>query len=112
MVSRPADNITEKLMGIPPMRDRRAWFSASPIAHATFAANSTSFLLARGTNDAIVDPTQTETFLKVLKQSRFYVRKIDVPTAPHFWMADPIEETNSFSGFLAPRLLRFLADRL
>jgi len=74
--------------------------------------NSTSFLLAHGTSDDIVDPTQTETFLKALKQSRFYVRKIDVPTAPHFWMADPIEETNSFSGFLAPRLLRFLADRL
>ena len=37
VVSRPADNITEKLMGFPPMQDRRAWFSASPIAHATFA---------------------------------------------------------------------------
>ena len=59
-----------------------------------------------------VDPTQTETFLRALKQSRFYVRKIDVPTAPHFWMADPVEATNSFPGFLAPRLLRFLADRL
>jgi len=112
VVSRPADNITEKLMGFPPMRDRRAWFSASPIAHATFAANSTSFLLAHGTNDDIVDTAQTETFLRALKQSRFYVRKIDVPAAPHFWMADPIEETNSFPGFLAPRLLRFLADRL
>jgi len=69
-------------------------------------------LLAHGTNDDIVDPAQTETFLKALKQSRFYVRKIDVPSAPHFWMADPVEETNSFPGFLAPRLLRFLADRL
>jgi len=112
VVSRPADNITEKLMGFPPMRDRRAWFSASPIAHATFAANSTAFLLAHGTSNDIVDPAQTETFLRALKQSRFYVRKIDVPSAPHFWMADPVEETNSFPGFLAPRLLRFLADRL
>jgi hypothetical protein len=35
-----------------------------------------------------------------------------VPGATHYWMSDPIEETDSFSGFLAPRLLRFLAERL
>jgi len=27
-------------------------------------------------------------------------------------MNDPIEEPGSFSGFLAPRLMRFLAERL
>jgi hypothetical protein len=35
--------------------------------------------------------------------------------APHYWLSDPIEEFNgsmSHSGFLAPRLLRFLAERL
>jgi hypothetical protein len=35
-----------------------------------------------------------------------------VPGAPHYWMNDPIEERVSFSGFLAPRLMRFLAERL
>jgi acetyl esterase/lipase len=112
LVSRPADNITQNLLGFPPKQDRRAWFAASPIAHATFAANSTAFLMAHGTDDDIVDPEQTETFLRALKQSRFYVRRIVVQSAPHFWMADPIEEAGSFPGFLAPRLLRFLADRL
>jgi acetyl esterase/lipase len=112
LVSRPADNITQNLVGFPPMQDRRAWHSASPIAHATCATNSTAFLLAPGTNDDIVDSEQTEVFLRVLKQSRFYVRSLVVQSAPHFWMADPIEETDSFPGFLAPRLLRFLAERL
>jgi len=35
-----------------------------------------------------------------------------VPGAPHYWMSDPIEEPGSLTGFLAPRLLRFLAERL
>jgi hypothetical protein len=35
-----------------------------------------------------------------------------VPGAPHYWMNDPIEETGSLSGFLAPRLMRFLAEKL
>jgi acetyl esterase/lipase len=112
LVSRPADNITQNLMGFPPMQDRRAWYAASPMAHATFAANSTAFLLVHGTNDDIVDPQQTEVFLTALKQSRFYVRRIVVQSAPHFWMADPVEEPASFPGFLAPRLLRFLGERL
>jgi acetyl esterase/lipase len=112
LVSRPADNITVNFVGFPPMQDRRAWYAASPIAHATVAANGTAFLLAHGTSDDIVDPEQTEAFLRALKQAGFYVRRVVVPSAPHFWMADPIEETNSFPGFLAPRLLRFLAERL
>ena len=99
-------------MGFPPMQDRRAWHAASPVAYATFAANSTAFLLAHGSSDDIVDPEQTEVFLRALKQSRFYVRRVVIPSAPHFWMADPVDEANSFPGFLAPRLLRFLAERL
>jgi dipeptidyl aminopeptidase/acylaminoacyl peptidase len=87
-------------------------YAASPIAHATFANNSTAFLLAYGTHDDIVDTRQSEAFLTALKQARFYVRTVIVQSAPHFWMADPVEEPNSFAGFLAPRLLRFLAQRL
>jgi acetyl esterase/lipase len=113
LISRPTDNITQNFMGFPPMQDRRAWFAASPMAHATFANNSTAFLLAWGTDDDIVEPSsQSEAFLTALKQARFYVRTVVVPSAPHFWMSDPVEETGSFTGFLAPRLLRFLAQRL
>jgi acetyl esterase/lipase len=112
-ISRPTDNIAQNLMGFPPMQDRRAWYAASPIAHATFANNGTAFLLAYGTADDIVDSSrQSESFLLALKQARFYVRTVVVQSAPHFWMADPVEEPNSFAGFLAPRLLRFLAQRL
>jgi acetyl esterase/lipase len=112
LISRPTDNITQNFLGFPPAQDRRAWYAASPIAHATFANNSTAFLLAYGTDDDVVDPKQTEAFLTALKQARFYVRTVIVQSAPHFWMADPVDEPNSFTGFLAPRLLRFLAQRL
>ena len=112
LISRPTDNPTQNLMGFPPMQDRLAWYAASPVAHATFANNSTAFLLAYGTHDDIVDPGQSEAFLLALKQAHFYVRTVIVQSAPHFWMADPVEEPNSFAGFLAPRLLRFLAQRL
>ena len=112
LITRPTDNITEKFMGFPPMQDRRAWYAVSPISHAIFANNSTAFLLAWGTDDDIVDPKQSEAFLTALKQARFYVRAVVVQSAPHFWISDPIEEPNSFTGFFVPRLLRFLAQRL
>ena len=112
IIARPTDNIAQNLMGFLPMQDRRAWYAASPIAHATFANKGTAFLLTWGTNDDVVDPRQSETFLVALKQAGFYVRTVVVQSAPHFWIADPVEEPNSFTGFLAPRLLRFLAQRL
>ena len=112
-LARPGDNIGENFIGFPPARDRRAWYAASPIAHATFANNGTAFLLAFGTTDDIVDvPSQSQAFMMALKQARFFVRTVTVPSAPHFWMADPVEEPGSFPGFLAPRLLRFFAEKL
>jgi acetyl esterase/lipase len=113
VLTRPTDNITQTFMGFPPMQDRLAWYAASPIAHATFANNSTSFLLVWGTNDDIVEPSsQSEAFLLALKQARFYVRTVIIQSAPHFWITDPVDEPNSFTGFFAPRLLRFLNQRL
>ena len=47
-----------------------------------------------------------------LKQAGFFVRTVIVPGAPHFWMWDPIDEPTSYTGFLAPRLLRFLQNQL
>jgi hypothetical protein len=35
-----------------------------------------------------------------------------VQGAPHYWLNDPIEEPASYSGVLAPRLMRFLQERL
>jgi acetyl esterase/lipase len=110
---RNSDNKVEKFIGAPPMADRQLYFDASPISYATYANNDIGVLLATGTNDDLVDPTsQTEPFQLALKQAGFFVRPCIVPGAPHYWMNDPIDEPASLSGFLAPRLMRFLADRL
>jgi acetyl esterase/lipase len=110
---RNSDNKVEKLIGAPPMANRQTYFDASPISYATYANNGIGVLLATGMNDDLVDPkTQTEPFQLALKQAGFFVRPCIVPGAPHYWMNDPIEEPGSLSGFLAPRLMRFLAERL
>ncbi len=109
----PRDNTIEKLLGASPMENRRLYFDASPISYATFATNKIGILLVTGTEDDIVDRVaHTDAFLLALKQAGFFVRTCIVPGAPHFWMNDPIEESSSFSGFLAPRLMRFLAEKL
>jgi acetyl esterase/lipase len=107
------DNNFEKFMGAPPMQDRQLYFDASPISYATYANNKIAVLLVTGTEDDLVDPRQqTYPFQLALKQSGFFVRPCIVHGAPHYWMNDPIEEPGSYSGFLAPRLMRFLAEKL
>ena len=110
---RNSDNKVEKFVGAPPMANRQLYFDASPISYATYANNGIGVLLATGTQDDLVDPkTQTEPFQLALKQAGFFLRPCIVPGAPHYWMNDPIEETGSLSGFLAPRLMRFLTEKL
>lgn len=62
LIARPTDNTSQNLMGFPPMQDRCAWYAASPIAHATFANNSTAFLLVWGTDDDICPPDTPRPF--------------------------------------------------
>ena len=50
--------------------------------------------------------------MTALKQSGQFVRPVPVVGAPHFWIDQPIEESGSFTGFLAPKLFRFLKERL
>jgi acetyl esterase/lipase len=112
-IARPRDSIVEKLLGAPPMESRRLYFDASPISYATSDNNATAFLLTYGTDDDIVDwQPQSEAFLLALKQARFFARAVVMPSAGHFWLVDPIDEPNSVSAYLAPRLLRFLGERL
>ncbi len=107
------DNNFQKFIGVSPMENRQLYFDASPISYATFANNAIGVLLVTGTEDALVDrKTQTDPFELALKQAGFFVRPCILPGAPHYWMSDPIDEPGSLSGFLAPRLLRFLAERL
>src|ERR1700733_2657631 len=107
------DNNIQKFLGASPMENRQLYFDASSASYATFANNKIGVLLVTGTQDDLVDPKQhTEPFTLALKQAGFFVRPCIVQGAPHYWMNDPIEEPTSYSGFLAPRLLRFLAEKL
>jgi acetyl esterase/lipase len=112
-VVNPGDNLVESFLGVAPMQDRRRYFEASPISYATVDNNATAVFLSWGTEDDVVDyRTQSEPFLLALKQAGFYVRTCVMHGAPHYWLGDPIDEPGSHSGFLAPRLLRFLGERL
>jgi acetyl esterase/lipase len=112
-LARPLDQITEALLGCSPLADRLAYFKASPIAYTTIRAPKTSFLVAWGTDDDVVDwQSQSGRFAAALKQSGQFVRTVAVVGAPHFWIDQPIKENGSFTGFLAPKLYRFLRDRI
>jgi len=109
----PRENNIENFMGCSPMDDPRLYFEASPINYATFANNQLGVLLAVGTEDDLVDrAAHNDAFMLRLKQAGFFVRPCVVQGAPHYWLNDPIEEPGSYSGFMAPRLLRFLKERL
>ncbi|MGA7489095.1 MAG: alpha/beta hydrolase [Xanthobacteraceae bacterium] len=109
----PRENNIENFMGAAPMDDPRLYFDASPVNYATFANNGIGVFLSVGTEDDLVDRrAQTDQFLMRLKQANFFVRTCIVQGAPHYWLNDPIEEAGSYSGFLAPRLVRFLKERL
>jgi acetyl esterase/lipase len=109
----PRENNIENFLGCAPMDDPQRYFDASPINYATFANNQIGVFLAVGTEDDLVNRrAQTDAFLLRLKQANFFVRPCIVQGAPHYWLNDPIEESRSYSGFMAPRLMRFLQERL
>jgi acetyl esterase/lipase len=109
----PHDNNIANFLGAAPIEDRRLYFDSSSISYATVANNQTAVFLSVGTEDDLVDRhAHTDAFLLALKQAGFFVRTCIVQGAPHYWMNDPIDEPGSYSGFLAPRLIRFLAERL
>jgi acetyl esterase/lipase len=113
LVQSPRENNIENFMGTAPINDPLLYFNASPINHATVANNHIGVLLSVGTEDDLVDRRpHTDAFLMRLKQAGFFVRPCIVQGAPHYWLSDPIEEADSYSGFLAPRLVRFLKEKL
>jgi len=108
----PAVSGAEVFLGVSLVEDRFAYHRASPINYITRASAHTAFFLCWGARDDIVDPaTQSEAFLAALKRADVWARTC-VVDAPHFWLSDPLGEPGSFSGFAAPRILRFLRDRL
>jgi acetyl esterase/lipase len=109
----PLDNNIENFIGASPMENRQLYFDASPVSYATYANNKTAVLLACGTEDDLVDrKAHTDAFLRALKQAGFFARTCIVQGAGHYWISDPLDEPASFTGFFAPRLLRFLAEKL
>jgi acetyl esterase/lipase len=113
LMQSPRENNIENFMGASPPDDPRLYFEASPINYATFANNQIGVLLSVGTEDDLVDRrVHTDAFQMRLKQAGFFVRPCIVQGAPHYWLSDPIEEDSSYSGFFAPRLVRFLKERL
>jgi acetyl esterase/lipase len=108
---RPNDSITQGFLGVALPENRQLYFDASPISHVISSNAGPAFLIAWGIHDDIVDPAQSEGFLHALKQAGFYVRPV-IAHAPHFWIAEPLDEPGSHSGYFAARLLRFLEDRV
>jgi acetyl esterase/lipase len=108
----PRDNNIENFIGCSPMDNRKIYFDATPISYATYSNNQTAVLLSAGTEDDLVDRRHTDTFLHALKQAGFFARSCFVPGAGHYWANDPIDEPTSYNGVLAPRLIRFLAEKL
>ena len=112
-VASPLDNNIENFLGAALPENRQLYFEASPISYATYANNRTAVLLAYGTEDDLVDRRpHSEAFLKGLKQAGFFARSCVVQGAGHYWLSDPLEETDSYAGFFMPRLTRFLAEKL
>ena len=105
---------SECFLGTAPYADRQLYFDASPISHVRYAANKLAVFLAYGTADQVVNSrSQSEAFLRALRQAGFAVRECPVEGAGHFWFTEEsLEEPGSFAGFLAPRLLRFLQRHL
>jgi dienelactone hydrolase len=112
LLNRPGDNIAEKYLGAPPSVDRKLYFDGSPLSYAVKSAAGVSVLLANGTEDDVVDRAQTDAFFLALKQSGNFVRRYVMQGAGHYCLTDHIDEAGSYSGFFAPRLLRFLGERL
>jgi acetyl esterase/lipase len=124
LVARPYDRVGDKFLGASLIENRRLYFDASPLSYVTMRRkiarpavagepHQPAFLIAWGTEDNTTNPdTQSKPFVLALNQAGFFVRTVIVQAAPHYWISDPIEETGSFSGSLAPRLLRFLETQL
>jgi acetyl esterase/lipase len=113
LARRPLDNVVQKFLGASLVENRRLYFEASPLSYAVLERNKLGCLLVTGTEDDVVDRrTQTDAFTRALKQAAFFVRTVIVPGAGHFWISDPIDEPQGFAALLAPKLIRFLQQRL
>ena len=112
-IQSPKQNNIAMFLGESLADNRQLYFDASPISYAVSANNKIAVHLSVGTEDDLVDRrAHTDAFVLALKQAGFFVRTTILQGAPHYFGSDPIDEPGSFSGFMAPRLLRFLQEKL
>lgn len=104
----PQWNIARNLIGEDPYENQRAYFEASPLRHVSYEKNHIPVLVSWSTPDDVVDPAQSESFVRALQQSRFTVRTHRVLGASHFWFGEPIQDTSSAAASFAPRLMQFI----
>ena len=84
--------------------------SATP---PSIAINCASCSFTAPTTTSSTRQSQSGAFLTALGQAQFFVRRIIIPGAGHFWSADPFEnEPTSYGAAVAPRLLQFLEGSL
>jgi acetyl esterase/lipase len=104
----PQSNIARNLIGEDPYENQQAYFEASPLRHLSYKKSQLSALVSWSTSDDLVDPAQSESFVRALQQARFTVRTHRVLGASHFWFGEPLEDTSSAAASFAPRLAEFL----
>ncbi len=111
--ARAGEHITTPFLGKSLLEDRRIYFDASPISYVVTRPDAPAFYVVWGELDDVCDPaTQSIPFFEALKQAKYFVRSMQVEGAPHYWMADPLDDPGSYPAFLAPRMLRFLRLKL
>jgi pectinesterase len=111
-ISRPPGNQPLELyLGGTPLDQRRRYYEASPIFHASTAnARGTRWLITWGERDEVVPPaTNSEALVRELQLAGALVRIAPIPGAGHFWyMEGEVLEPGAISAQFAPRLLGFL----
>jgi len=104
----PQWNIARNLIGADPYEDPQAYFEASPLRHISYEKNRIPVLVSWSTSDDVVDPAQSESFVRALQQARFTVRTHRLPGASHFWFGESLQDSSSATASFAPRLVQFL----
>jgi acetyl esterase/lipase len=109
----PGQDHTVRMLGATPYDDQQLYFDASPIRHVAYARNALKTLVIWGADDGDVLPYQSESFVRALRQARFFVRAVAVPGAGHFWFSEePIDALGSATGKVAPGVVAFLKQHL
>jgi hypothetical protein len=112
-LARPFDRVTEKLLGVPLIDDRKRYFDASPVAYVTRDRKHLAFFLAWGTADDVVSENlHSRPFAQMLGQANFNVHTAILPYAQHYWATEPLHGEASYASLMAPRLVRFLEQYL